>query len=115
MISRYSYSFFDKEGYLLNHGGILVSIPATDTSGKLRLKRTGSTMEAFYWQNNAWQSMGAYTDAQFAAETVVGLNADSGNPSRFTGQLVKIGYNNFRVTNRYLGNSLTFLPLILDE
>jgi hypothetical protein len=114
MISRYSYSFGDHEGYLFNYLGNMSSVPASGSSGKLRLKRTGKTMEAFYWQDNAWHSMGAHTDDQFAAEIPIFLNSDCGNPSRFTGQLVKVAFDNFQVTNQYIGNSLTFLPLLLD-
>lgn len=116
MISRYSYNFFDGEGYLFNHLGNLIHVPTSDGSGKLRLKRTGKTMEAFYWdwQNNAWHSMGPYTDDQFAAEIPIFLNSDCGQPSRFTNQLAKVTFDNLKVTNQYIGNSPTFMPLLLD-
>lgn len=112
-ISRYSYTFWDHEGYLLYSAGNMFSVPASETSGKLRIKRTGNTMEAFYWQNDAWQSIGASSNDQFAGKTNIGLNADCGNPSRFTGQLVKIGFRNFQVTDQ-LGAAMPFLPLLLD-
>jgi hypothetical protein len=114
MISRYSYTFFDHEGYLFNALGTISSVPASGDSGKLRLKRTGNTMEAFYWQDNAWVSMGAHTNDQFAAAIPIFLNADCGTPIRFTGQLVKVAFDNVQVTNQYIGTSLTFLPLLLE-
>lgn len=118
MISRYSYNSFDGEGYLFNHLGTLVSVPASGTTGKLRMKRTGTTMEAFYWDgpNNAWHSMGAYTNDQFAGDLPIFLNSDCGNPSRFTGQLAKVAFDNLKVTNQYLKSNcpLTFLPLLMD-
>lgn len=113
MISRYSYDFWDREGYLYNHGGTMSSVPATGTSGKLRLKRTGTTMEAFYWQNNAWQSMGAYSNEQFAADINIFLNSDSGQPTRFTGKLTQVAFDNFQVAIGPRG-SLNFLQLLLD-
>jgi hypothetical protein len=114
MVSRYSYKFGDLEGYLFNHNGTMISVPATGTSGKLRLKRTGNTMEAFYWQNNAWQSMGAFADDQFSAEIPIFLNSDCGTPSRFTNELVKVAFDNFQVTNQYLGNTGNYpAPLLL--
>ncbi|HEY9073524.1 MAG TPA: hypothetical protein VIN67_05260, partial [Desulfobaccales bacterium] len=117
-ICRYSYSVSDtdKEGYLLNNNGTMTSDPTSDMSGKLRLKRTGDTIEAFYWQTNAWHSMGASTDSQFTANTRVHLYSDSGNPSRYIpGEVVKVAFDNFQVTNQYLGSgSLNFLQLLLQ-
>jgi hypothetical protein len=37
-------------------GGVAITPEVTDTSGKLRLRRTDCTVQAFYWQNGAWQS-----------------------------------------------------------
>lgn len=113
-ISRFSYNFWEGEGYLVFSRGTLIHESASGASGKLRLKRTGTTMEAFYWQNNAWKSMGTYTADEFAGQTGISLNSDCGNPSRFTGALVKVGFDNFQVTNQYIGNSLPFMMLLLD-
>lgn len=112
MLSRYSYDFWDQEGYLLNHGGIMWSVPALETTGKLRLTRTGTTMEAFFWRDNAWQSLGRYTDLSFGGRTHVALAVDAGQPSRFKGTLVRVAFDNFIL--RLPGGGPSFLPLLLE-
>lgn len=113
MLSRYSYTFFDKEGYLLNVRGQLISVPATETSGKLRLKRTGTTLTAYYWRDNAWQSLGSFTHSDFAAPTHVSLAVDAGQPSRFSGQQVRIAFDNFRLGEPNLSNPARNLEALL--
>jgi hypothetical protein len=53
-------------------GQKITMVPTGDMSGKLRLKRTGSTVQAFYWvpASSSWQSIGdPVTDATLAAPT----------------------------------------------
>jgi hypothetical protein len=84
----------------------------TDTSGKMRLKRTGNKMEGFYWNNNTWKLLGSYTDPQLGGPGGVGFGLGQNGP--FSGQLVKIAFNNYQLTNQDICNGLPFLFLLLD-
>jgi hypothetical protein len=86
-------------------GSAIAWVETTDTLGKLRLKRTGNTMEGFYWRNNAWQLLGSHTSSLFGEQDGVGFSA-GGNGQTFLGQLVKIGCNNYQLTNQYICNAL---------
>lgn len=87
-------------------------VETSDTSGKLRLKRTGNKMEGFFWHNDTWQLLDSYTDPQLAGPGGVGFALGHNGP--FLGQLVKIGFNNYQLTNQYVCNTLTPLGLLLD-
>ena len=93
-------------------GDTIAYSETTDTSGKLRLKRTGNKMEGFYWKNNAWQLLGTHTDPSFDVQDGVGMALGKNGP--FSGQLVKIAFNNYQLTNQYICNALAPLGLLLD-
>jgi hypothetical protein len=93
-------------------GDTIAYSETTDTSGKLRLKRTGNKMEGFYWKNNAWQLLGTHTDPSFDVQDGVGMALGQNGP--FSGQLVKIAFNNYQLTNQYICNTLAPLGLLLD-
>lgn len=93
-------------------GPTIASVETTDTSGKMRLKRTGNKMEGFYWKNNDWQLLGSHTDPQLGGPGGVGMAL--GKNGLFSGQLVKIAFNNYQLTNQYICNGLPFLGLLLD-
>jgi hypothetical protein len=78
--------------------GHFIEIPATDRGGKLRLKRTGNTIEGFYWANNDWHSIGYNTDVSLARAGHVMINVNSGNPGFFSGQAAKVLFDNIQVT-----------------
>lgn len=96
-----------EETYALGVPGIgITNIPTSDMFGKLRLKRIGSTVQGFYWGNNAWQPIGSYTDATLAADTAVYIGVYGGG---FTVQPpLTVAFDNFKITNKYLGNVLNF-------
>jgi uncharacterized repeat protein (TIGR01451 family) len=81
-------------------------VPASGTSGKLRMTRTGNKMEGFYWDGEAWQSVGSYTDPYLGYPTTVNLNLD--RDTYFSGPIVKAALDNYQITNKYLGNVLNF-------
>lgn len=93
-------------------GDTMAYVETTDTSGKLRLKRTGNKMEGFYWKDNTWQLLDSYTDPQLGGPGGVGLALGQNGP--FLGQLVRIGLNNYRLTNPYICNSVAPLGLLLE-
>jgi hypothetical protein len=59
----------------------ITNVTTGDMSGKLRLKRTGSTVQAFYWvpASSSWQSIGSpVTDKTLAAPTSVYIGIYAG-------------------------------------
>jgi hypothetical protein len=91
----------------------MLKIPTTDTSGKLRMTRKGNTFEGFYWQNNDWKSIGSFTDSTYGREIGINISANTGTPSSFSGQMVKVAFDNLRITNKIISSDTTFLPLLL--
>ncbi len=103
------------EGYYLwINGSNTPNIPSTDALGKLRMTRTGNKIEGFYWQNNAWHSMGSLSDVSYGKDILVNISAGSGTFSNFSGQMVKVAFDNFRITNKNIPGATTFLPLLLN-
>lgn len=52
-------NFYDKNVYNNGAGGTYVQVATTDTSGKLRITRSGSNVSSFYWTGSAWAQIGA--------------------------------------------------------
>ncbi|MCX5888586.1 MAG: hypothetical protein NTY36_03945 [Deltaproteobacteria bacterium] len=95
-----------------------VSIPTLDNAGKLRLKRTGTTIEAFYWASSGWQPIsGPRTDAQFWRNCAMQFYVYSHN---FQGKDVKVAFDNLQIiyTRITSGNNPStvgaLLPLLLQ-
>jgi len=95
-----------------------VSIPTLDTAGKLRLKRTGTTIEAFYWAPSGWQPIGGpRTDAQFWRDCSISFYVLSHN---FQSKDVKVAFDNLqiiysRITSGYNYRAVgALLPLLLQ-
>jgi hypothetical protein len=65
--------------------------PTTDTSGKLRMKRTGNKVEMFYGKNGAWQLIDSKTDSHFTG--TVGFSVDAASNNAL--QSVTIAFDNF--------------------
>ena len=70
-------------------------VNTTDSSGKLRLRRTGNTVEAFYWLSGAWQSMGSNTDPQLGAPIEVYIGACSGGGAYGPTKTVTATFDNY--------------------
>ncbi len=49
------------EGYLTDSLSVLKSTPTIDTTGKLQVQRTGSTVSGSYWNGSGWTQIGSYT------------------------------------------------------
>jgi len=79
-------------GYL---NGTSVNIGTSDTSGKLRLTRTGLTMQTFYWAPGGWQLLASRTDPLFGATCGIFMYALSHN---FQGKTVQVAFDNIQVT-----------------
>lgn len=89
-------------------------VNTSDTSGKLRLKRTGNTIEASYWKSGGWMSIGSHTDPQLGAQATAYIGAYSGGSG--ASETVLAAFDNYQITNKYLGNGATtaILQLLLD-
>lgn len=66
-------------------------IPTTDTSGKLRMKRTGNKVEMFYGKNGAWQLIDAQANDNLKGTVQFGMGAQANK----TLQPVTIAFDNF--------------------
>jgi uncharacterized repeat protein (TIGR01451 family) len=70
------------------------------------MTRTGNKMEGFYWDGEAWQSVGSGTYPDLGLPTTVNLNLN--RDTSFSGPIVKAALDNYQITNTYLGNILNF-------
>jgi hypothetical protein len=97
-----------------NHRDILHVVPTSETSGRLRLNRTGNTISGYYLQNNVWQIIGSHTDAQYGGVPIqfyVGGHVND----HLNSQITKVAFDNLQVTNVVFPASLPPLGLLLDN
>jgi len=72
-------------------------IQPSDTSGKLRLNRTGNTVSGYYWQFNAWQLIASYTKSGYGDP--IGFYVGGYVGTRTISEITKVGFDNLKVTN----------------
>jgi hypothetical protein len=109
-VERTSDLFFGGEVYITDFGGTITTVPTSHTSGRLRLKKTGSLLQGFYW-NNGWVLIG-FRDFGTADDQML-IRAWS-HDFFFKDMDVQVGFDNFRVTNQAVGTALPQLFLMLD-
>jgi len=85
-----------------NYNSTGVTGPAL--SGKLRLLRTGNTMEVFYWDGANWQSVGSKTDASLGGRVGVGM-AIGPYANNYSGISAKAAFDNIQINYTTLGPS----------
>jgi hypothetical protein len=88
------------EEYLTDFGGNLLGrVGTVDTSGALRMTRTGNILEGFYRAEDgvSWTSLGSWSDPTFGANTKILLGTWSGPPF-FGGKDAIVAFKNFQVT-----------------
>jgi hypothetical protein len=90
--------------------GQMTQVPASGTSGKLRMKRTGNKMEGFYWDGANWQLVGSSTDPTLGLATTVNLNLNRGIP--FDGPIVSAAFDNILI---HTPDSSALLQLLLID
>jgi hypothetical protein len=96
------------------HPDIVHVVPTSDSSGRLRLNRTGNTISAYSLQNNIWQLIGAHTDAQYSGTPIqfyVGGHVNDHSNS----QITQVAFDNLQVTNVLFPSSLPPLGLLMDN
>ncbi|HEX7508678.1 MAG TPA: hypothetical protein VF550_18035 [Polyangia bacterium] len=68
-------------------------VATTDTSGKFRITRVGTTLTAYYWNTSAWVSIRSITNSALADPMLVlGVYAGSDDPTAFT-----VTFDNFSI------------------
>jgi hypothetical protein len=73
-------------------------------SGKLRLVRTGTKIEGFYWDGAAWHSIGSATDTTLGARVMVTFGIGPyGN--EYSGTPAKAAFSNIQITYAARGPS----------
>ena len=80
---------------MLFRSGQETHVPASGSSGKLRMKRTGNKMEGFYWDGANWQLVGFYTFPTLGLATTVNLNLNRDIP--FDGPIVSAAFDNILI------------------
>lgn len=87
---------YNAEGYQMRTiGGVISDVPVSDTSGKLRLVRTGSTITGYYWNSSEFVLL-----ASSPTTTVdTGFLLDFSNPLTTAPAGVKIAFDNFKVNS----------------
>ena len=94
--------------------GIMAQVAASGTSGKLRMIRTGNTMQGFYWDGAVWQLVGSGSDPSLASPTGVTFNINRDVP--FSGPSVTSAFDNVRVTSPSIpGGANPGLMLLLQD
>jgi hypothetical protein len=84
-------SSFSSELYVFFAGTTAV-VPTSDTAGKLRLVRTGSTLSGFFFNGTSWVLVGSAVTS--TGPTHFNLDLGTGNPSA---PGVSIAFDNFQV------------------
>jgi len=110
-VERTSDSFFGGEVYITDFGGYRTALPTSHTSGRLRLKKTGSLVQGFYWENG-WVLIDS-RDYATPDDSQLSISAWS-HYYCFGYMDVQVGFNNFQVTNQAVGTALPQLFLMLD-
>jgi len=72
-------------------------VDTADTIGKLRLKKTGTTIQAFYWTASGWVLFGSSTNPEFGQGTNLGVAAFN-FPYQLPQQDVKVAFDNLQIT-----------------
>lgn len=85
-----------REVYLTNYNDVLTPVGTTDTSGKLRQTRTGSTLRGYYYSGGAWVEIASASIGQGGLRYV--LSSWSGD-SRFGDSLTQVAFDNFIVNS----------------
>lgn len=76
--------------------GQMSQVPASGSSGTLRMTRTGNTMAGYYWDGANWLLVGTGTDASLGAPTHV--NSNLNRDSSFSGPSVQAAFGNIQLT-----------------
>ncbi len=94
--------------------GHMTQVSAAGTSGKLRMTRTGNTMQGFYWDGASWQLVGSSTDPSLGLGTTVHLDFD--RDTSFSGPSVKAAFDNVQLTYTRFGGKYNpaILQLLMD-
>jgi hypothetical protein len=106
------------EKYFTMIKGVFSQLPASGSTGKLRMKRTGNRMEGAYLSGSDWIVVGSGNDPSLGADVAVhmSLNRDTS----FLGPIVKGAFDNISLTYDKIiyesqGNSAGAILLLLMD
>ncbi len=93
--------------------GVMTQVSAAGNSGKLRMTRTGNTMQGFYWNGASWQLVGSSADPSLGLRTTVHLDFD--RDTSFSGPSVKAAFDNVQLTyERFATYNPAIIQLLMD-
>jgi hypothetical protein len=101
----FSIAFSNREDYINGLGEVyeadIINTPSayvttTDTSGTLRITRTGNTIDCYYMGSGGWVNTISFTDASLAQDEIFGFSA-GGWPPNFGGQDLLVAFDNFQL------------------
>jgi hypothetical protein len=72
-------------------------VNTADTTGKLRLQKTGTTLQASYWTASGWVLFGSSTNPEFGQGTYMVIGAFN-FPYQFPRQDIKVAFVNLQIT-----------------
>ena len=93
--------------------GVGFKVSTSDRTGTLRLKRTGTTMQAFYLNAAGWQLIGSSTNPQFGGQSYFGIGSfNYPNTNIGPTQDLKVAFDNLKIT--YPSFNPAILQLLLN-
>jgi hypothetical protein len=88
-------------------------VDTSATTGTLRLKKTGNTIEASYLNAAGWRLIGSSTDPQFGQEGGISIGSfNFPNTDASATQNLKVAFDNLKITSAPFSPAI--LPLLLD-
>jgi hypothetical protein len=105
---------FGSEVYEAWLDGVEFRVNATDSTGTLRLKKTGNTIQAFYRNAAGWQLIGSSNNPQFEQPSGISIGAVN-YPHQFARQNLKVAFDNLKiVTSSGNGSTAGIVLLLMD-
>jgi hypothetical protein len=105
---------FGNEVYEAWLNGEEFRVNTSDMTGTLRMKKTGTTIQAFYLGPSGWQLFGSSTNSQFAQATSIFIGSlNYPNPGASPTKDIKVAFDNLRITN-CPANMSSILPLLME-
>ena len=75
-------------------GGSVSSISTSDTAGKFRVAREGSTLSGYFWENGAWRKVGSLTDGWTADVIAIDQRLVTTNGANYD---LTASFDNFKI------------------
>jgi hypothetical protein len=93
--------YFDNDVYNAHMNGTDYRVNTSDTTGTLRVKKTGNTIQAFYLNAGSWQLLGSNNNP--GVDKGIGIEAYNYPPPGTPKQDIKIAFDNFIIYAPQMG------------